>query len=48
MGATVRNRYRYKKLNKLNEEREKVARYVIGKMSIEQLSDMMSFYCMMG
>lgn len=48
MGATVRNGYGYKKLNKLNEEREKVARYVIEKMSIEQLSDMMSFYYMMG
>ncbi|XP_021749491.1 uncharacterized protein LOC110715227 [Chenopodium quinoa] len=47
MGATVRNGHGYKKL-KLKEEREKVARSIIGKMSIEQLSDMMSFYYMMG
>lgn len=47
MGATVRNGFGYKKL-KLKDEREKVARSIIGKMSIEQLSDMMSFYYMMG
>ncbi|XP_010681631.2 putative glutamine amidotransferase GAT1_2.1 [Beta vulgaris subsp. vulgaris] len=47
MGATVRNGHGYKKL-KLKDEREKVARSIIGKMSIEQLTDMMSFYYMMG
>lgn len=47
MGATVRNGFGYKKL-KLKNEREKVARSIIGKMSVEQLSDMMSFYYMMG
>lgn len=47
MGATVRNGHGYKKL-KLNEDRERVARSIISKMSIEQLSDMMSFYYTMG
>ncbi|GAB4828869.1 hypothetical protein Ancab_018529 [Ancistrocladus abbreviatus] len=47
MGATVRNASAYRKL-KMNEEREMVARAIIGKMSIEQLTDMMSFYHMMG
>ena len=46
MGATVRNGYNYKKL-KLKDEREKVGRSIIGNMSVEQLSDMMSFYLMM-
>ncbi|CAI9780833.1 unnamed protein product [Fraxinus pennsylvanica] len=48
MGATVRNSSSYIKKLKLNEEREKVARNVMGKMSVEQLSDLMSFYHMMG
>ncbi|KAL2904808.1 putative glutamine amidotransferase [Bienertia sinuspersici] len=46
MGATVRNGHGYKKL-KLKNEREKMARSIMGKMSVEQLSDMMSFYSMM-
>ncbi|XP_074297431.1 putative glutamine amidotransferase GAT1_2.1 [Silene latifolia] len=47
IGATVRNGHGYKKL-KVGEEKEKVARTIIEKMSIEQLSNMMSFYYMMG
>lgn len=43
----MRNGYSYKKL-KMKDEREKVTRSIIGKMSIEQLTDMMSFYYMMG
>ncbi|KAF5750165.1 hypothetical protein HS088_TW03G00497 [Tripterygium wilfordii] len=48
MGATVRNSNAYIERLKLNEEREKLARSVMGKMSVEQLSDLMSFYHMMG
>lgn len=48
MGATVRNASSYLERLKLNEEREKLARNVIGKMSVEQLSDLTSFYHMMG
>ncbi|KAK9020382.1 hypothetical protein V6N11_010406 [Hibiscus sabdariffa] len=48
MGATVRNGSRYIEKLKLNEERENLARNVMGKMSVEQLSDLMSFYHMMG
>lgn len=48
MGATVRNANSYIKKLKLNEERQRVARNVMGKMSVEQLSDLMSFYHMMG
>lgn len=48
MGATVRNAGSYIQRLKLNEERERLARSVIGKMSVEQLSDLMSFYHLMG
>lgn len=44
----MRNAGSYIERLKLNEEREKIARLVIGKMSVEQLSDLMSFYRMMG
>ena len=44
MGATVRNGGSYIERLKLNEEREKMARNVMGKMSVEQLSDLLSFY----
>ncbi|XP_019451602.1 PREDICTED: uncharacterized protein LOC109353702 [Lupinus angustifolius] len=44
MGATVRNAGSYKERVKLNEEREKLARNVMTKMSVEQLSDLLSFY----
>ncbi|KAJ7971243.1 Class I glutamine amidotransferase-like superfamily protein [Quillaja saponaria] len=48
MGATVRNAGSYIERLKLNEERERIARNVMGKMTVEQLSDLMSFYHMMG
>ncbi|XP_073157971.1 putative glutamine amidotransferase GAT1_2.1 isoform X2 [Henckelia pumila] len=48
MGATVRNASSYLERLKLNEEKEKLARNVLGKMSVERLSDLMSFYHMMG
>ena len=48
MGATVRNASSYMEKLKLNEERERIARNVMGKMSVEQLSGLMSFYLMMG
>ena len=48
MGATVRNAGSYVERLKLNEEREKMARNVMGKMSVEQLSDLLSFYHTMG
>lgn len=47
MGATVRNGSMYKEKLKMNEEREKVARTIMGKMSIEQLSELDTFYNMM-
>ncbi|CAI0450996.1 unnamed protein product [Linum tenue] len=47
MGATVRNGGSYIQRLKLNEEREKLARNVMGKMSADQLSDLLSFYHMM-
>lgn len=48
MGATVRNAGSYIERLKLNEERERLARNVMGKMSVEQLSDLSAFYHMMG
>ncbi|KAL6507504.1 hypothetical protein OROGR_023699 [Orobanche gracilis] len=48
MGATVRNATSYLEKLKLNEGREKLARNMMGNMSVEQLSDLMSFYHMMG
>lgn len=48
MGATVRNASSYMERLRLSEEREKLARNVIGKMSVEQLSDLTAFYHMMG
>ncbi|XP_011038753.1 PREDICTED: uncharacterized protein LOC105135539 [Populus euphratica] len=48
MGATVRNASVYKERLTMNEERERLARAIMGKMSISQLSDLMSFYHMMG
>ncbi|KAK8497290.1 hypothetical protein V6N12_000201 [Hibiscus sabdariffa] len=48
MGATVRNGSHYIEKLKLNEGRERLARNVMGKMSVEQLSQLMSFYHMMG
>lgn len=48
MGATVRNASSYLEKLKMNEEKEALARKVMGKMSMEQLSDLKSFYHMMG
>ncbi|XVE75232.1 hypothetical protein DITRI_Ditri12bG0079100 [Diplodiscus trichospermus] len=47
MGATVRNSSIYKERLKINEQTEKVARSIMGKMSIEQLSELDTFYKMM-
>ncbi|KAI3500143.1 hypothetical protein L1887_35960 [Cichorium endivia] len=47
MGATVRNASSYVEKMKLNEEREKLARVMMGKMTVEQLSDLSLFYHMM-
>ncbi|XP_044468484.1 putative glutamine amidotransferase GAT1_2.1 [Mangifera indica] len=47
MGATVRNANSYLERLKLNEERDRIARNVMGKMTVERLSDLMSFYLMM-
>jgi hypothetical protein len=48
MGATVRNAKLYMGRLKMNEEKERVARITMGKMAIEQLSDLVSAYRMMG
>ncbi|XP_068644024.1 putative glutamine amidotransferase GAT1_2.1 [Aristolochia californica] len=48
MGATVRNATSYLERLRENEERENAARNLMGKMSMEQLSDLLSFYHMMG
>lgn len=48
MGATVRNASLYIQRLKMNEEREMVARGIMGKMSAEQLSELLSFYHIMG
>ncbi|XP_044491100.1 putative glutamine amidotransferase GAT1_2.1 [Mangifera indica] len=48
MGATVRNASSYIQRLKMNEERERMARNIMGKMSIEQLSELKSFYHLMG
>jgi len=48
MGATVRNAGSYIQRLRMNEEREDLAKNVMGKMSVEQLSDMLSVYHMRG
>lgn len=48
MGATVRNGSAYSQRLKMNEERDRAAKQIMGKMSVEQLSELMSFYHMMG
>ncbi|XP_010922331.1 putative glutamine amidotransferase GAT1_2.1 isoform X1 [Elaeis guineensis] len=48
MGATVRNASAYLERLKMNERREMAARSVMGKMSIEQLSELLSFYHTIG
>lgn len=48
MGATVRNANLYMRRLKIDEARQSMAGKVMGKMSVEQLTDLMSFYHMMG
>ncbi|KZV34304.1 hypothetical protein F511_28006 [Dorcoceras hygrometricum] len=48
MGATVRNGSFYLERLNLREEKEKLARNLMGKMSMEQLLDLLSFYRTMG
>ncbi|RZC61404.1 hypothetical protein C5167_023160 [Papaver somniferum] len=48
MGATVRDASSFLERLRMNEEREKVARNTMEKMSIEQLSDLISLHHMMG
>ncbi|XP_072964999.1 putative glutamine amidotransferase GAT1_2.1 [Typha angustifolia] len=48
MGATVRNASSYLQRLKMDEEREKAARALMGKMSVEHLSDLLTFYHIMG
>ncbi|XP_039006660.1 putative glutamine amidotransferase GAT1_2.1 [Hibiscus syriacus] len=47
MGATVRNGSMYKKMLNMNEERQKLARTVMEKMTIEQLAELDAFYKIM-
>ncbi|KAK7269803.1 hypothetical protein RIF29_22545 [Crotalaria pallida] len=47
VGATVRNGSLYTQKLKMNREREKVARTMMGNMSVEQLTELMSFYGVM-
>lgn len=48
MGATVRNGCSYFQRLKKNEERDRAAKNLMAKMSAEQLTELMSFYNMMG
>ncbi|XP_075514786.1 putative glutamine amidotransferase GAT1_2.1 [Primulina tabacum] len=48
MGATIRNGSFYLERLNLREEKENLARNLMGKMSMEQLYDLLSFYHMMG
>ncbi|KAK9091774.1 hypothetical protein Sjap_024951 [Stephania japonica] len=47
MGATVRNADSIFGKLKMNEERQRVAKNVMGKMTVEELYDIMSFYQLM-
>jgi len=47
MGATVKNAGSYIERLRMNEEREDMEKNVMGNMSVEQLSDLLSFYHMM-
>lgn len=46
MGATIRSGSNYKEQMKLKEEKEKLVGNVLSKMTVEQLSDLMSFHRM--
>ncbi|XP_021763606.1 uncharacterized protein LOC110728240 [Chenopodium quinoa] len=48
VGATVRNAFTYFEKIKVNEERENLAKKIMEKMSVEQLTDLMTFYQTMG
>ncbi|CAO2825381.1 unnamed protein product [Amaranthus hypochondriacus] len=48
VGATIRNAYTYFDKFKVQEEKEILARKIMDKMSVEQLSDLMAFYYTMG
>lgn len=48
MGATVRNASACRNKLKVNEDRANLARNMIEKMSVENISDLMSFYHIMG
>ncbi|CAI9096142.1 OLC1v1032223C1 [Oldenlandia corymbosa var. corymbosa] len=48
MGATIRNASEYMEKLKMNEDKEKFAKSIMHKMSIEQLSDLVSFCHKMG
>ncbi|XP_078444392.1 putative glutamine amidotransferase GAT1_2.1 [Wolffia australiana] len=48
MGATVRNASSYAQKLRMVEEREKLAKKVMSSMSVEELSELLSFYHMMG
>ncbi|KAL2895975.1 putative glutamine amidotransferase [Bienertia sinuspersici] len=47
-GATVRNAFSYLEKMKVNEEKQNLAKKIMEKMSIEQLTDLMAFYNNMG
>ncbi|XP_010528499.1 PREDICTED: uncharacterized protein LOC104805582 [Tarenaya hassleriana] len=48
MGATVRNGGSYMRKKKLDEERQRMARNIMSKMTVERLSELMAFYHLMG
>lgn len=48
MGATVRNGGSYMKKLKVDEDKQRMARNMMNKMNIEQLSELMAFYHLMG
>ncbi|XP_020595193.1 uncharacterized protein LOC110035300 [Phalaenopsis equestris] len=48
MGATVRNSNSYLQRIKRNQEGQNIARNLMNKMSVVQLSELLSFYSMMG
>lgn len=47
VGATVRNGSVYTQKMKMNQVREKAATTMMANMTIEQLSELMSFYALM-
>jgi hypothetical protein len=47
VGATIRNGSSYAQKMKMNQVREKAARTMMSNMSVEQLTDLVSFYGLM-